>query len=72
VTAARTRRDTRPWLLALSLIDAGEALVVLDAVRRRTVAFAPGLAFVAADAGSAIAGAGVIVQMRRAGGRVAG
>lgn len=67
VTASWKRQDVRPWLLVLSLIDAGEALILVDAVWRRTVRRAPGAAFVAADAGSAAAGLGLIAQMRRPG-----
>lgn len=65
-SASRTREDVRPCLLALSLVDAGEGLVLLEAVRQRNVGLVPGLAFVAADAGSAMVGAGVLAPMRRA------
>ncbi len=36
--------DVRRWLLALSLIDTGEALVLLPALRRRAIAPATGQA----------------------------
>jgi hypothetical protein len=64
--AGRTGNDVNSWLLALALVDAGEALIVLHAIRRHEVRLAPALAFVAADAGSAATAVGVIVQQRRA------
>jgi hypothetical protein len=71
LSARRRGVDVRPWLLALSLIDGGEAPVVLAAVRRGEVATANGLAFAAADARSAAAGLGVMAQIRRRHVRVA-
>jgi len=41
-TAGRTGRDVSLWLLAPTLVDAGEALVVLHAMRRHEVRLAPG------------------------------
>lgn len=66
LTANRTQADVRPWLLALSLVDAAEMLVVLQSVRAGAVERSRGLAFAAADAGSAVAGAGVLAQVLRA------
>lgn len=66
LTANRAGADVRPWLLALSLVDAAEMLVVLQAVRGGAVERSRGLAFAAADAGSAIAGAGVLAQLLHA------
>jgi hypothetical protein len=57
LAAARADRDPARWLLVLSLIDGAEALVVLDAVRRGDVPLRNGLAFAAADAGSALTAA---------------
>jgi hypothetical protein len=67
-TAARTQRDVSSWLLALALVDAGEALVLLHAIRRHEIRTSPGLAFIAADAGSAATAIGLITQQRRTAG----
>jgi hypothetical protein len=57
--------DARRWLLALSLVDGGEAVVVLDATRRGELDPVPGVAFFAADAGSATAAIALLGQLRR-------
>jgi hypothetical protein len=62
--ASRPGEDPRPWLLVLALVDTGEAAVLLDALRRGTVRQSRGSAFVLADLGSALAGAGVLRQLR--------
>jgi len=64
--AGRSGRDVSSWLLALALVDAGEALVLLHAMRHHEVRTSPALAFVAADAGSAATALGLITQQRRA------
>ena len=56
--------DARRWLLALSLVDGGEAMVVLDATRRGQIEPLPGLAFFAADVGSATAAIALLPQLR--------
>lgn len=63
--AATANRDVRRWLLLLSVIDTGEALVLLPAVWRRTVPAATGIAFIAADLGSSVSGIGVVTQIIR-------
>lgn len=60
---AGTGSDVRRWLLVLALVDTGEALILLPAIRRGTVAPTAGLALVVADLGSSTAGAGVLVQL---------
>jgi hypothetical protein len=62
LACGHARQDVRPWLLAISLVDAGEALVLVAAVRRKAVATVGGLAFAAADAGSAATGLGLVVR----------
>jgi hypothetical protein len=57
--------DARRWLLALSLVDGGEAVVVLHATRRGKLDRLPGLAFFAADAGSATAAIPLLTQRGR-------
>jgi hypothetical protein len=57
VAATRAGRDPARWLLVLSLVDGAEALVVLDAIRRDEIPLAQGVAFMAADAGSALTAA---------------
>jgi hypothetical protein len=53
----------RRWIAPV--VGAGEALVLLDAVRRRWVPAHRGLVFVLAEAGSAAAGLGIMAQLRR-------
>ena len=67
VLALRAERDVRRWLLVLALVDTGEALVLVSAIRRGTVPTAVGLAFTAADLGSSAAGMGVLTQIVREG-----
>jgi hypothetical protein len=69
VMALGTERDVRRWLLLLALVDTGEALALVPAIRRRTVRPSVGLAFAAADLGSSAAGIGVLTQMVRGWGR---
>ena len=57
--------DARRWLLALSLVDGGEAVVVLHATRGGKLDRLPGLAFFAADAGSATAAIPLLTQRGR-------
>jgi hypothetical protein len=56
--AAVASGDVRRWVLVLSLIDTGEAPVLLPALRRRAIPPATGIAFVAADLGSSGSGVG--------------
>ena len=65
LTAAVANRDVRRWLLVLSLVDTGEALALLPALRRREVGRGAGTAFVAADLGSSASGVGVLTQIIR-------
>jgi hypothetical protein len=65
LTAAVANRDVRRWLLVLSLVDTGEALVLPLALRRNTVPHRTGIAFVAADLGSSASGVGVLTQIVR-------
>lgn len=63
--AASSRDDQNPYpgLITLSLIDAGEAVVLLLALHSREVARERGWAFIAADVGSALAGVGAMTQL---------
>lgn len=65
VLALGTERDARRWLLALALVDTGEALALAQASRRGSVRPAVGLAFATADLGSSAAGIGVLIQLVR-------
>jgi hypothetical protein len=65
LTAAVANGDVRRWLLVLSLVDTGEALVLLPALQRPAVRRPAGLAFVAADLGSSASGVGVLTQIIR-------
>jgi len=65
LSAARRRRDPRPWLLSTAAIDGSECLVVLHAVTRRQLPAVPALGFAAADLGGALVAAGVLAQLRR-------
>ena len=60
--AASSRGDGNPYagLITLSLIDAGEAVILLLALNSHEMARGRGWAFIAADAGSALAGAGAM------------
>jgi hypothetical protein len=64
LVASSTSSDAGRWLSAVSLVDGGEALVVLDAVRRGELHPVPGLAFSAADAGSATVGIALLMRQR--------
>jgi hypothetical protein len=66
VAAARAGRDPGRWLLVLSLVDGAEALVVLDAIRRDEVPLRQGVAFAAADVGSALTAAALARNTARA------
>ena len=63
--AASSRDDQNPYpgLITLSLINAGEAVVLLLALHSREVARERGWAFIAADVGSALAGVGAMTQL---------
>jgi hypothetical protein len=65
LSAARRRRDPRPWLLSTAAVDGSECLVVLHAVNRRQLPVVPALGFAAADFGGALVAAGVLAQLRR-------
>ena len=62
-----SRGDGNPYagLITLSLIDAGEAVILLLALNSHEVARDRGWAFIAADAGSALAGAGATTQLHK-------
>ena len=66
LTAARKAGDPLPWLLTVSSVDVAEAAVIMAALCRGAITPARGGAFVASDLGSALAGVGALVQMRRA------
>ena len=53
----------RRWIAPV--VGTGEALVLLDALRRRSVPAHRGLAFVLGDVGSGAAGLGIMAQLRR-------
>ena len=63
--AAVANGDVRRWVLMVSLIDTGEAPVLLPTLRRRAIPPATGIAFVAADLGSSGSGVGVLTQIIR-------
>jgi hypothetical protein len=65
LVASSTSANARRWLLALSIVDGSEAVVVLDAVRRGELDRGPGLALFAADVGSATAGIPLLTQRAR-------
>ena len=68
--AAVANGDVRRWVLVLSLIDTGEAPVLLPALRRRAIPPATDIAFVAADLGSSAAGVGCSRRSSETGGGV--
>jgi hypothetical protein len=65
LVAAVADGDVRRWVLVLSLIDTGEAPVLLPALRRRAIPPATCIAFIAAELGSSGSGVGVLIQIIR-------
>jgi hypothetical protein len=51
--ASRGNADPWPWLMTIGAVDGAEALILMSALRNRTVDPAGGWAFVASDLGSA-------------------
>jgi hypothetical protein len=62
--AANHDRDPLPGLLAISVADGLEAIVISVALQRRAIPADRGYAFVLADLGSALAGLGILARMR--------
>lgn len=65
--AASSRGEGNPYagLITLSLIDAGEAVILLLALNSHEMARGRGWAFIAADAGSALAGSGAMTGLHK-------
>jgi hypothetical protein len=62
LAVSRSYEESRGWLFAQSLVDGAEALVVLGAVRRGELEPMRGLAFAAAEVGSAAVAVGLLAH----------
>jgi hypothetical protein len=65
--ASDDRADPRPWLMTISAIDGAEAAVLGLALRNHRIDVTGGLAFVAADLGSASAVVLRVAELARSG-----